>query len=150
MSKNNPETPPNIQMTPVEFSPQTSEDDLGPANARVPLNEVHFPIAIPISIILLTLIYSTGRDIAGFNRRIADIDRQNAPFVEKLKKVPKQTEFIESLRTGMVKISPTDPRAAAILRQYFPAPTKSDQGDVNPASAPTPIPSQTPAPAPPK
>jgi len=113
-------------MTPVEFSPP-SKDALGTVGVKIPFHEMQFPLAIPVTIVLLTLILSTLRDISGFNRRLADIDRQNAPSVEKLKRVPKQSEFIESLRKSLVKIAPTDPDAAILLRQYFPPPPKQDK-----------------------
>ena len=125
MSANKPETPADVHLTPVEFSPP-SQDAIGTVGGRIPLREFQFPLSVPVAIILLTLICSTVRDISGFNRRLADIERQDAPSLEKLKRVPKQTEFIESLRKSLVEIAPTDPNAATILKQYFPPPPKLD------------------------
>jgi len=73
MSEKKPENADNLQMTPVGFSPP-SDDALGTVGAKIPFREMQFPVLIPVSIILLTLIYSTVRDIGGFNRRLADID----------------------------------------------------------------------------
>jgi len=124
MSEKKPETS-EIQMTPVGFSP-AADDAIGTLPGKIPFREMEFPMAIPVAIVLLTLIYSTVRDISGFNRRLADMERQDTPAVEKLKRIPKQSEFIESLRQGLIKIAPTDPTAATLLKQYFPSPPKDD------------------------
>jgi hypothetical protein len=93
--------------------------------------ELRLPIFVPLLIILLTLIFSTVRDIIALNRRMAMIDQENAPALEMLKNSGKQTEFVESLRSGLVKLSPTDPVAAKIVEDMFPtpAPEKSDGQD---------------------
>ena len=132
MSTNNPETPPpNIQMTPVGFSPPASADAVGKIVGSTTKAELRFPVSVPILIILVTLIFSTLRDIVALNRRMAMINQENAPALEMLKNSGKQTEFVESLRSGLVKLSPTDPVAAKIVEDMFPtpAPEKSDGQD---------------------
>ena len=130
-----PETPPNIQMTPVEFSPVSTDDAIGSVGARTPIREIQFPLAVPVTIMLFTMIFSTVRDIAGFNRRLADIDRQEAPYLEKLKTVPKQSEFIDSVRASLSKLAVTDPYAARIMKQYFPPEPKPDDQSKSTAPA---------------
>jgi hypothetical protein len=136
MSKAKPEKEagkePEIQMTPVGFSPTSSEDSIGAVGGRVQIHERQYPLAIPLGIVLLTLIFSTVRDISGFNRRIGDIDRHDAPILEKLKRVPKQAEFVDSLKASLLKLSETDPVAAKIVREYFPQPGPAASG--NPAN----------------
>jgi hypothetical protein len=131
MSEKTPDKPDNIQLTPVGFSPP-SQDALGTVGGKVPFREMQFPMALPVAIMLLSLIYSEVRDISGMNRRMAEMDRQNAPAVEKLERIPKQSEFIDSLRQNLVKLAPTDPAAAALLKQYFPSPPK-DESQTAPA-----------------
>jgi hypothetical protein len=125
MSENTPENPDNLQLTPVGFSPP-AQDALGSVGGKVAFREMQFPMALPVTIMLLTLIFSGIRDISGFNRRMAEMDRQDAPAVEKLKRIPKQSEFIDSLRQSLEKLAPTDPEAAKLLKQYFPPPPKDD------------------------
>jgi len=134
MNMNDPETPPNIQMTPVEFSPTPSADALGTIKGFLPLHEMQFPLAIPVAIMLLTLIFSTVRDIAGFNRRLADIDKQEAPAIETLKKVPKQTDFVNGLQKSLQKLAPTDTLAEQTLEEFFPAPKQDTQAAPAPVS----------------
>ena len=135
MSQNSPEIPPPITVTPVEFSPTSNADEIGSVGHFPPLLEMEFPLAVPVTIIVLTLIFSSVRDIAGFNRRLADIDEQNVPVLEMLKKVPKQTELIQSLQTGLKKLSVTDPDAAEILAEYYPPPTKKTDQDAAAAAS---------------
>jgi hypothetical protein len=123
MNKNNPEPlQPNIQLTPVGFSPPPSADAMGQIVGSTTKAELRLPIFVPLLIILLTLIFSTVRDIIALNRRMAMIDQENAPALEMLKNSGKQTEFVESLRSGLVKLSPTDPVAAKIVEDMFPTP----------------------------
>ena len=133
MSKNKPEDPAKIQMTPVEFSPAASEDAIGSVGGIMPLRQFQYPVSVPIAIILLTLIFSTVRDISSFNRAIDDIEKANAPSVEMLKKAPRQTEFIDAMRTGLQKLAPTDPTAAQLMREYFPEEKKATQASGTPS-----------------
>jgi len=140
MSKNKPEehkNPPgeqsNIQLTPVEFSPTPSENAIGPVGGYLPMRERQYPLALPVGIMLLTLIFSTVRDIATFNRSIDEIARTDAPGQEVLKKSSKQTEFIEGVRSDLQKLAPTDPTAAQILKEFFPPEKKPAQDSAEPA-----------------
>ena len=119
MKKNNPETPPTIQMTPVEFSPNQTGEDIG---SITPARRAGFqyPIFVPLLIIVLTLIGSTVRDITTMNRRMEIIGQQDAPAREMLKKSTKQSDFISSLRTGVLNLAPSDPVAAEIASDFFP------------------------------
>jgi hypothetical protein len=145
MKKNNPEPPPppevpepepNIQMTPVEFSPPAA-DAIGSIGGFRPLHEMQFPVAIPITLILLTLIFSTVRDIGGFNRRLNEIQEQNAPALDMLKRAPKQMEYVESMRVDLQKLAPTDPTAAQILQDFFPAQPPPPKPDAQAGAAPS-------------
>jgi len=132
-SKNLPAEPANIQMTPVEFSPAPSENSIGPVGGYLPMRERQYPLALPVGIMLLTLIFSTVRDIATFNRSIDEIARTDAPGQEMLKKSSKQTEFIEGVRSDLQKLAPTDPTAAQILKEFFPPEKKPGQDSAAPA-----------------
>jgi hypothetical protein len=95
---------------------------------------MRFPVAIPVAIMLLTLIYSTVRDISGFNRRMAEIADQEQPAEAILKKTRRQAEFVDGLRVSLQKLAPTDPVAARIMQEYFPPQSPANQPD--PASTP--------------
>jgi len=132
MSKNNPEPQqPNIQMTPVGFSPPPSSDAVGQIVGTTLRQELRFPVFVPILIVLLTLIFSTLRDIVALNRRMAMINQENAPALEKLKDSGKQTEFVESLRASLQKLAPDDPVAAKIVKDMFSTPLPQKPDDVD-------------------
>ena len=120
MSQKNPEVTPNVQMTPVQFSPPASKDALGNVGGFLPQRHGEFPVFIPMTIIVLTLIFATIRDISTFNRSVTDIERTNAPALEILKQANKQTEYINALKAGLQTIAPNDPAAAQILQEFFP------------------------------
>jgi hypothetical protein len=131
MNKNTPEPPqPGIQMTPVGFSPPRSADAVGQIMGSTTKAELRLPVFVPILIILATLIFSTIRDIIALDRRMTTIYQEDAPAQEILKNSGKQTEFVESLRSGLQKIAPTDPVAARIVKDMFPEPPpqKTDDG----------------------
>jgi hypothetical protein len=119
------EPAPALQMTPVAFSPTPNPNALGTVPAQ-PRQAFQYPIFVPFTIVLLTLIFSTVRDIAALNKRMAVMNTENAPQLEMLKQSGKQTAFIESLRDGVIKLAPTDPIAAEIARDFFPKPVKND------------------------
>jgi hypothetical protein len=138
MNQNNPEpAPPNIQLTPVGFSPTPSPDAVGQIVGSTTKAELRLPVFVPILIILVTLIFSTVRDITALNRRMAIINQENAPALEILKNSGKQTEFVESLHSGLQKLAPTDPVAAKIVEDMFPTPA-SDKSDGQEGSQPAP------------
>jgi hypothetical protein len=98
---------------------------------------LRLPVFVPILIILLTLIFSTVRDIVTLNRHMTMINQENAPALDMLKNSGKQTEFVESIRTGLQKLEDTDPIAAHILKDMFPTPPpEKPAGDENPPPAP--------------
>jgi hypothetical protein len=137
MSKKKPEEAPNIQMTPVEFSPASTKDAIGNVGGSLPMREMEFPVSFPLAIILATLIFSTVRDISTFNRGTANIERANAPAEEMLKKASNLTDRVDSLRDALLKLSETDPVAAQIYKEYYPAEKKDNQdGQAGAASAP--------------
>lgn len=130
MNKNNPESPqPGIQMTPVGFSPPRSADSVGQIVGSTMKPELRLPVFVPILIILATLIFSTVRDIIALNHRMTTIYQEDAPAEESLKNSGKETEFVESLRTGLQKLAPTDPVAARIVKDMFPAPPPQKTDD---------------------
>lgn len=134
---NTPEIPPNIQMTPVEFSPTDNADAIGNVAAPPPRKDFQFPIFVPLAIMLLTLIFSTLRDIRALNLRMAAINEEDAPALEMLKKSGKQREFVDSLKEGILKLAPTDPIAAHIQTDFFPAqPYTPPPAPTAPAPAP--------------
>jgi len=120
---NEPEKQPEILMTPVEFSPPPSDDAVGTI-LPAPRKEAEFPVFVPLVIILLTLIFSTVRDIVALNRRLTIMNFENAPALEYLKKGTKQLEFRDALKDGLTKLAPTDPVAARILQDFYAPPAK--------------------------
>ncbi len=138
---------PVLQMTPVAFSPTPNPDAMG-AIAPQPRAEFQFPISVPIAIMLVTLIFSCIRDITALNKRMTIMNAENAPALEMLKQSGRQTEFIEALRDGVLKLAPTDPIAAGIARDFFqkPAPAKGTVPSNNASSStPTAPPGAAPA-----
>lgn len=134
---------PELHLTAIEFTPSENKDAIGDPARFLPLMDMQFPVAIPLVIILLTLIYSTGRDISGFNRRIHDMKEAEAPSLELLKKVPKQSEFVESLHKGLQKLAPTDPVAAKFLHDFYPPPPpRPTANDPSPSATGTETPAQ--------
>lgn len=131
----NEKDPSNIQMTTVGFGPSQTEDAIGtvmPASRP----EAQFSVFWPFLIVLLTMIFSTTRDIMALNKRMEAINNDNAPALQLLEKSTKQTEFIESLRTGLEKISPSDPVAAQISAEFFPPPPAPKPDGQNDAATP--------------
>jgi hypothetical protein len=122
----------SVQMTPVQFSPPANEDSIGNIGGFMPLRPTEFPVSIPLTIIVLTLIFATVRDISTFNHSVADINRAEAPALEILKQANKQTEYVDGLKTGLQKLAITDPTAAAIFHDFFP-PEKKPQDAPKPA-----------------
>ena len=118
MTPNEPTPPPNIQMTPVEFSPPSS-DAVGSIVGTVKRTEMQFPVFIPLVIVLLTLNFTTLRDIVILNRRMMAINQDNAPNLDLLSKAGKQSEFLNSMRASLDKLSVTDPVAARINAEMF-------------------------------
>jgi len=135
MIKKKPETPPNITMTPVQFSPSESADAVGTV-APPPRQEPRFPLFIPVFIILLTLIFTTVRDIAALNKRMSAINEDEAPALEMLKNEPRQTDLVQGLRSGLQKLSPSDPVAARLLTEFFPPDSSGPSGNGDAASSP--------------
>lgn len=118
-----------IQKTP-ELSPVSS----GGTKSRfkpAPKPPREFSIAIPLAILLVTLIFSTGRDMVALNKRMTAINNENAPALEILRKASKgnQRAFIDSLKAGITKLTLTDPIAAQIGREFFPIKPPSAQSD---------------------
>ncbi len=143
MSKNKPENPENLQLTPVEFSPSPNKEAIGPVGGFLPLHEIQFPLSLPVGIMLVTLIFSTVRDISTFNRGTTNIERMDAPSEETLKKASNLTERINSLQTALQKLSVTDPISAQIYKDFFPpdkqdTPEKKDTPDAQAGAASTP------------
>jgi len=122
VNPNDPETPPQIQLTPVAFSPSQPEDSIGPIGPPPAPPPLQFSAFWPLLILLLTLIFGTARDVIALNKRMVNINVENAPALALLKNSNKQTAFIESLRVDLQKLSPTDPVAAQISAEYFPPP----------------------------
>jgi hypothetical protein len=128
MSKNKPENSENVQLTPVEFSPTPNKDAIGSVGGFAPIREIQYPLSLPVGIMLLTLIFSTVRDIATFNKGTANIERADAPSEEILKSASNLTDRIEMFRVALQKLSITDPVSAQIYKEYFP-PEKKDATD---------------------
>jgi hypothetical protein len=86
---------------------------------------------------LVTLNFEVVRDMITLNKRMSDMNAENAPSVELLKKMSKQSEFAQALREDVLKLAPTDPAAARVARDFFPAvpaPKPADQGTAAPAA----------------
>lgn len=81
---------------------------------------MQFGVFWPILIVLLTLNFTTVRDIMALNKRIVTIKLETALSLEQIKKSGKQMEFFESLRADLLKLAPNDPVAAKIISDYFP------------------------------
>ena len=93
-----------------------------------------------MALILLTLIFSTLRDIAALNEQIGILNTQNAPGLELLKKSAKQGEFVERVHSDLQQLASTNPTAAQLLKEYFgtttPAAAPPKPSDPNTNSAP--------------
>ena len=122
MKDNSPLPPENIQLTPVEFSPASNPDAIGTV-APPPRAPFHFPLSIPVAIVILTLIFSTLNDIVTLNKKMAMINTENAPALAVLKKVGKQQEFLDSLRKDVSTLAVQDPVAARIAKDFCPPET---------------------------
>jgi hypothetical protein len=144
MSQDKPQ--PNIQITPVGFSPPKSDDAVGTI-MPAPRPETRFPVFLPILIILLTLNFSTLRDIVALNKRMTQINEENAPALDLLKKSAKQSDFVNGLRTGLINLAPNDPAAADILKQFFPPPPVDKSDASAPPASSTPAASTNSAPS---
>ena len=84
---------------------------------------MRFTLFVPVAIILLTLIFSTVRDIVALNKRMSAIKEEDTPALAMLKNAPKEADLAESLHAGLQKLAPTDPVAVRVLTEYFPPPT---------------------------
>lgn len=130
------DTAPNVQITPVGFSPIQSDDAIGtvmPASRP----EMQFSVFWPLLIVLLTMIFGTTRDMMALNQRMSAINEENAPALELLKKAKKQSDFVDSIHVGLQKLAPTDPIAAQICTDFFPAqPDQKSGGQDNEAKTP--------------
>lgn len=133
MNEQNP--PPNIQMTPVEFSPAQSGDAIGTV---MPASRPEFQISAfwPVFIVLLTLIFSTGRDMVTLNKRMAAVNDDIAPAQEVLKQAKKQADYVDSLHVSLQKLAATDPIAAQILAEYFTSQADQKKAPLDNSAAP--------------
>ncbi len=135
MNTNDPETSPEVQLTPVAFSPSQPDDSMGPPEPLAPPPPSQYPVFWPILIVLLTLIFSTTRDIITLNKRMVEINLEDAPALETLKKSGKQTDYIKALQADLLKLSASDPVAAQISSEFFPLAPAPAQKQASPDGA---------------
>jgi hypothetical protein len=142
---NQPPEDSDIQITPVEFSPSQSKDAMGVV-PPAPRQPYQFPLWVPVLIVLLTLIGATLRDMIALNRRMSEIQHDNAPVRDVLARSVKQSDFANALKDGIEKLSATDPVAAQIRREFFPPqapPPKDDKAGTDSSTPPATTPAPT-------
>jgi hypothetical protein len=94
----------------------------------------HYTMVLPYSLAMLTLTGSAVRDILGVRDNNMIIYRQEAQQDPLLAIVGKQAQGLDEVKADLVKLAKTDPQAALILNEFFPAPAKA----AVPAAVPTP------------
>lgn len=77
---------------------------------------------LPFFIVLMTLVFSTVRDMATLYKHTALIHHENAMATEPLRKAGEQGMFVDSLRIDLQKLASSDPAAARVVSDFFPPP----------------------------
>ena len=92
---------------------------------------------LPFLIVLLTLIFSTSKDIYFLHKHKNALIVQNAKAAEPLLNAGKEAEFVEKLHTDLNQLAPTDPTAAKILADFFASPTAQKEEATDEAASPS-------------
>jgi hypothetical protein len=84
---------------------------------------------------LIILIYSTARDTLSLSQRTNQILGANSRGSEVLRRSGEKVAFIQSMHRDLEQIAPSDPVAAQIVSDFFPA-SSSDRIDPSPEASP--------------
>ena len=82
-----------------------------------------YTLLLPFLIVLLTLIFSTCKDLLIVYRHKISLVVENANAARPLNEAAKQAVFIDSLHTDLAKLAVTDPVAARIIADFFSQPS---------------------------
>jgi hypothetical protein len=118
-----------IEFRPVPTPPQAGDQEASPSPPRT------YTAFWPGLILLLTLIVTTTREIIALHQHMDDIQQENAPALEALKKAGEQAAFVDGLHNDLQKLAVTDPVAAQIFKDFF-LPQKQDKPAPDSAKAP--------------
>ncbi|MDD5262588.1 MAG: hypothetical protein PHD76_12150 [Methylacidiphilales bacterium] len=89
----------------------------------------------PVLVVLLSLIFSTARDIITLEKRKEAVAQKNTQAAELLKRYGKQTKFVDSLKADLQRIAANDAIAAKIISDFFPKPIVAEPPKKEPGSA---------------
>ncbi|MCE0483529.1 MAG: hypothetical protein LV479_04740 [Methylacidiphilales bacterium] len=97
----------------------------------------------PLLIVFLSFIILLLYEISVLRFREATLVQRTNHYNEMLDKQKWQADLIQGIHNDLKDLAPTDPAAAALLKDFFPDVPSSDSAMSNPAS---PAPSPTPSP----
>jgi len=89
-------------------------------------------LLLPFLIVVTTLIISSARESVSLHNQKINIDTQYQQSIQKLGNSAKQVEAMQNLQKDLEKLSATDPIAAKIVADYFPAPASVSPAPTNP------------------